>query len=874
MNILLVDDDAAILKSLLPILNGLDGHTVRVSTSFDKALEHARDLGAVHLLITGVVMEPVDGFTLRDRLRDRFPDLRTILISGYDLSDYGAQTGGYTLLQKPIAAEDLRAAVGRELEAAPSEPRVRDEEEGKPEADRATGEPAKETAKPEPTPVAPMAPSKPSVPAAKPVSAVPTAKAPDTPSIPVPKAAPVASVAPSVPSIPPPKAAVPVATPKATPAAPPAITHSTDQPRPDSQAQAPLARPPVAASGPSIKPSAAAPSALPKPTGVPLARPAGVPVARPAGMPTARPTVSAPGATPTARPAGTATPVPAVSARPVAVPKPQAAAPAAPSASGAEADELTGKKLGDYRIIRRMEEGRWGPTYEAEQISMGRTVTLQVLAQDEKDDASRKKQFIANASAKANIQHPVILSVYEAGEADGHCYYTHEHVDGESLDAMQKAGVSIDETTALLAVRVAAEGIAFINSQKAQHAPLRAANILVGSDKRPRLANLATHGESDAPDTQAEIRELGRIVSSALPPPLVSSGRLQKLFAKMQDKGEGGFQSWAALLQAVKALEPKIIPADAFKLGAQEEAAIRAVESEKKSQKKSLILGILGMTSLLLAIGLAVYFMFIHSNERNTTQMVKIPAGEFIFQDGQKVTLPEYYIGKYEVTMGQYARFLKALEAEGTEAKPSAAYDHPDQPTDKTHYPRSKATWDTYYGRAKAGKPARYIPIDLNSPVFNVDWWDAYAFAKWKGLRLPTEQEWEKAARGTKGLKYPWGNEFDPKKVNSAADYVEKPGPNTKAEVDGYWWWSPVDADTGDTSPFDVVGMAGNLNEWTSTWEEKDGTKFPVLRGGSFRSKENGQPNVTATFRFVGLDPEYSQEFVGFRTASDTPPKD
>ena len=104
MRILLVDDDTAVIQTLLAILKTLPGHDLRVATGGEKALENASALGGLDLLISDVVMEPINGFTLRDELVSRYPNVRTILISGYDLSDYPEQLAGHTFLAKPINA--------------------------------------------------------------------------------------------------------------------------------------------------------------------------------------------------------------------------------------------------------------------------------------------------------------------------------------------------------------------------------------------------------------------------------------------------------------------------------------------------------------------------------------------------------------------------------------------------------------------------------------------------------------------------------------------------------------------------------------------------------------------------------------------------
>src|SRR4030095_4159934 len=101
MRILLVDDDPSVIQLLLPSLRALPGHEVRVATNGGKALENAALLGGLDLLITDVVMEPMDGFALQAQLAARHPGLRTIFLSGYDLSEYEEQIAGCQTLEKP-----------------------------------------------------------------------------------------------------------------------------------------------------------------------------------------------------------------------------------------------------------------------------------------------------------------------------------------------------------------------------------------------------------------------------------------------------------------------------------------------------------------------------------------------------------------------------------------------------------------------------------------------------------------------------------------------------------------------------------------------------------------------------------------------------
>lgn len=192
-----------------------------------------------------------------------------------------------------------------------------------------------------------------------------------------------------------------------------------------------------------------------------------------------------------------------------------------------------------------------------------------------------------------------------------------------------------------------------------------------------------------------------------------------------------------------------------------------------------------------------------------TEGMVKVPEGKFLFGDEDEaelegIMLKEYYIDKYEVTNAAFGKYKPAHK-----------------------FPSSKAT----------------------HPAVNVTWDEAKAYCESMGKRLPTEEEWEKAARGTDGRAYPWGEDFDSARANSRESNINDTTPVGKYE--------------GGKSVYGAFDMSGNVREWVNTWFDLDNKVYRVVRGGAYLDDEEG----VYVFLVRKSIPGDSKAYIGFRCA-------
>ena len=208
---------------------------------------------------------------------------------------------------------------------------------------------------------------------------------------------------------------------------------------------------------------------------------------------------------------------------------------------------------------------------------------------------------------------------------------------------------------------------------------------------------------------------------------------------------------------------------------------------------------------------------YLIENERDGSLLLLVPGGKFLANDDKfEVELAPYYLGVHLVTNGQYARFLSARRPKDKDVKEWIGLDR------NCFVRRAGGSYEAYGGKE-------------DHPVVQVSWWGAEAYCQWAGLQLPSELQWEKAARGTDGREYPWGNDWDESKCRNDKNR----GGETTCSI-----WSYPEG----CSPWGHYQMSGNVWEWCADWYDsnsygryKQGDLTPpsggahrVLRGGSW----------------------------------------
>ena len=495
-------------------------------------------------------------------------------------------------------------------------------------------------------------------------------------------------------------------------------------------------------------------------------------------------------------------------------------------------------QIGPYTLIRRLGQGASGLVWLAER--RGALVTTEVALKLPFDEEANLDSINREAQMwQAATGHPNVLPVIEADMYDGQVIIVSEYASGGTLkDWLDRNGghaPSSEAAVQMLAGILA--GLEHLHEKGLVHCDLKPSNVLLQGDT-PRITDF---GVSRV--LRATVHTKHHSGTPAYMPPEAIDGQLSKLsdlwaagvilYVMLTGRLPFPQQSMGPLMLALKEQEPDPLPTTVptaikriirrtlqkdpiRRFGSAREmrqaliSASLAVEEcdevEETDRPAKTGTSMLPKLESIMDSVANIPEWLAKTNRKDGAELVWVPPGEFMMgsDDGERrekpihrVVLDGYWIYKHPVTVGQYRLFCAAT-----------------------------------------GRALRHAPPwgwQEEHPIVNVSWEYATAYAQWAGVSVPTEAEWEKAARGTDGRTFPWGDEWDRAKCCSSVGLRRSSVNFVGSLHEG-------------ASPYGALDMAGNVWEWTADWYEETYYAFSpekhptgpffgthrVVRGGSW----------------------------------------
>lgn len=565
--------------------------------------------------------------------------------------------------------------------------------------------------------------------------------------------------------------------------------------------------------------------------------------------------------------------------------------------------------------------------YAAQDTLLDRTVAIKVLSNQQSADTLERFQREAKLIAK--LTHYAILPIYDYGTVDNQPYIVMPHMVGGTLADKQHDRQPM--TNALSIIEALASALDYAHQQNVIHRDIKPSNVLLDESDRPTLADFGiaqltnmtqTQSVLGTPQFMAPEQWQGEIPTAAtdqyqfaamsyqlltgqLPfsadnpagymfkhineavPMAVGQNKavqlaLQRGMAKEPSHRFDTVTQFVDALRTAVAAPKTVLIDEPTKIIPVTSSNDEKAQPDQKPHMLRLFVALIGFL-----VGFGGWIAWDHFNENGNEVTPVIREVQTTVGIHKMVVIPAGAL-----TMGSTAEQIErgielCDEARGSGAC-SAACCEDEAPVrliemDEYTIDQLPVTNLNYAKCIDAGdctEPQDIVPFENKErpqhPVVAVTWNQAVEYCEAQGLRLPTEAEWEKAARGNQASIFPWGDEFEPARLNFCDARCSLP----YADLfdDGFAQTAPVGRFPGSTSSLGVGDMAGNTWEWTADWYAAydpndtlnpigaaDGTT-KVVRGGSFESAMNG---VRTTDRFE-QNPDVADNGIGFRCAADT----
>ena len=487
---------------------------------------------------------------------------------------------------------------------------------------------------------------------------------------------------------------------------------------------------------------------------------------------------------------------------------------------------------GKYRIEKALGEGAFGKVYLADDVPLRRQVALKELRREDWTDEQYtefRRRFQREARIGAALRHENIVEVHTLEPVGKDFYLVMEYVDGPSLQKrLEERGPLPIEEAVEIAMKLC-EGLAAVHDHPLGivHRDIKPSNILLTSQGQPKitdfgLAQLAAEsgrslGKGERhPGTPLYMSPEQETTAGYLRPAsdIYSLGCVlfEMLTGKVYMKVEGSKASkWRPEVpEWLDKVLTEMLQVD-WRSRYQEAGQTKSDLEEPRGRREATRAPVQAVEDTLAAQEVvppteASKAPPPHLDEIDPYgEMILIPAGDFIMGEAPEqrtVYVDDFFIAKYPVTNARYGAFI---EAHGYSAR--------------EYWSPEGWKWRQETG---SSQPRWWDDEDFNrpdQPVVGVTYYEAEAYCQWAGLRLPAEQEWEKAARGTDGRVYPWGNKWQEGRCNS--------------DEAGIGHTTPVNRYRSGASPYGVMDMSGNVHEWTSGWWGSE-RQYRFLYGGSW----------------------------------------
>ena len=516
-------------------------------------------------------------------------------------------------------------------------------------------------------------------------------------------------------------------------------------------------------------------------------------------------------------------------------------------------DRLARALAGRYTLVRELGTGGMATVYLGADVKLGREVAIKVLPPSTRAYLGSER-FEREVQLAAQLSHPHIVPLFEAGEADGLLFYVMEYVEGESLkDRIEREGpLPLEE-----ALRITAEvgdALHYAHERGIIHRDIKPGNILL-SRGHALVADFGIAKHAAGPRSGESLTGTGISLGTAEYMSPEQAGGEKRIDARSDVyaltavlyemlAGEPPFtgpsvqaivaRALAEPPRPIRTVRPNLplhieqaLAAGLAKLPADRPPSARAFvdlltrPTAERPVRRMMKWAPLGAGAAALAVvGIWAATRTGRQTERPPTGMVLVPADAYRVgggsgRDTATVQLDSFYIDSTEVTVAAFQRFLDSTRAD--------------------------APWKNW-----KRKP------DETWPVTGVLWAEADAYCRWRSPsgRLPTEVEWEAAARGSQGWRYPWGDAWASGRANAASAM------DTLA---------PVGAFPLGKSGVGAVDLVGNAWEWTATVSVgPKGEPRHIIKGGAF---DTPREIATLAYRAALPDDRRSLSKTGFRCA-------